>query len=230
LRLVPEDLFVQFVGFRIVIDDQALKILGALVHNLTKALKRGEHARVVLPYASAISNVGLAQDKHVINVRAQIGRNTKRILHCDDQHDLPMTPVHKEEAHHDVLGPFVVIEAVVQDDEGAGVNGGAFICFHFFFHLFEDGLLAFEDVFDDGGIISVMDKEFRDVGGEETVAGFGAGDDGADGDVLMVEHEVLDEETLAGVTAADEDDDGPLVFVGPKADGAHVKFREFQIH
>lgn len=141
-----------------------------------------------------------------------------------------MTPVHEEEPHHDVLGPFVVIQAVVQYDEGAGVNGGALIRFYFFFHLFEDGFLAFEDVFYDGGVVSVMDKEFRDVGREETVAGFGAGDDGADWDVLMVKHEVLDEETLAGVTAADEDDDGPLVFVGPKADGAHVKFREFQIH
>lgn len=84
LRLVPEDLLLQFVGFRIVIDHQALKILGALVHHLAKALKRGEHARVVLVDAFAVGNIGFAQDKHVINVRAQIGRNTKRILHCDD--------------------------------------------------------------------------------------------------------------------------------------------------
>jgi len=96
--------------------------------------------------------------------------------------------------------------------------------------LFEDGLLALEDVFYNGGVVSVVDEEFGDVGGEEAVAGFGAGDDGADGDVLVVKHEVLDEETFAGVTAADEDDDGALVFVGPKADGAHVKLGEFQIH
>jgi len=96
--------------------------------------------------------------------------------------------------------------------------------------LFEDGLLAFEDVFNDGGVVGVVDEELWDVGCEEAVAGFGAGDDGADGDVLVVEHEVLDEETFAGVTAADEDDDGALVFVGPKADGAHVKFGEFQVH
>ena len=230
LCLVPEDLLLQFVGFRVVVDHQALKILGALVHHLTKALKRGEHARVVLVDAFAIGNVGLAQDKHVINVRAQIGRNTERILHCDDQHDLPVSTVHKKEAHHDVLGPFVVVEAVVQHDEGAGVNGGAFVGFHLFFHLFEDGFLALEDVFDDGGVISVVDEELGDVGGEEAVAGFRAGDDGADGDVLVVEHEVLDEETFAGVTAADEDDDGALVFIRPKADGSHVKFGEFQIH
>lgn len=141
-----------------------------------------------------------------------------------------MTPVHKKKAHHDVLGPFVVVEAVVQDDKGAGVNVGAFVGFHFFFHLFEDGFLALEDVFYNGGVISVVDEKFGDVGGEEAVAGFGAGDDGADGDVLVVEHEVLDEETFAGVTAADEDDDGALVFVRPKADGAHVKFGEFQVH
>jgi len=141
-----------------------------------------------------------------------------------------MAPVHKEEAHHDVLGPFVVVEAVVQDDEGAGVNGGALVGFNLLFHLLEDGLLALEDVFNDGGVVGVVDEELGDVGGEEAVAGFGAGDDGADGDVLVVEHEVLHEETFAGVTAADEDDDGALVFIGPKADGAHVKFGELQVH
>ena len=135
-----------------------------------------------------------------------------------------MTPVHKEEAHHNVLGPFVVVEAVVQHNEGAGVNGGAFIRFNLFFHLFEDGLLALEDVFNDCGVISVVDEEFGDVGCEEAVAGLCAGNDGADGDVLVVEHEVLHEETFTGVTAADEDDNGALVFIGPKADGAHVKF------
>ena len=135
-----------------------------------------------------------------------------------------MTTVHEEEAHHNVLGPFVVVEAVVQDDESAGVNGGAFVGFNLLFHLFEDGLLAFENVFDDGGVVSVVDEEFWDVGCEEAVSGFGAGDDGADGDVLVVEHEVLDEETFTGVTTADEDDDGALVFIGPKTDGAHIKF------
>ena len=138
-----------------------------------------------------------------------------------------MTPVHEEEPHHDVLGPFVVVEAVVQDDEGAGVNGGALVGFNLLFHLFEDGFLALEDVFYDGGIIGVMDEELWDVGCEKAVAGFSTGDDGADGDVLVVEHEVLDEETFAGVTAADEDDDGALVFIVPKADGAHIKFGEF---
>ena len=134
-----------------------------------------------------------------------------------------MPSVHEEEAHHDILGPFVVVEAVVQDDEGAGVDGGAFIRFNLFFHLFEDCLLAFEDVFDDGGVVCVVDEELGNVCGEEAVSGLCAGDDGADGDVLVVEHEVLDEETFTGVTAADENDDGPLVFIGPKADGAHIK-------
>jgi len=141
-----------------------------------------------------------------------------------------MTTVHEEEAHHDVLGPFVVVEAVVQDDEGAGVNGGALVGFNLLFHLLEDGLLALEDVFNDGGVVGVVDEELWDVGCEEAVAGLCAGDDGADGDVLVVEHEVLHEETFSGVTAADEHDDGALVFVGPKADGAHVKFGELQVH
>ena len=135
-----------------------------------------------------------------------------------------MTSVHEEEAHHDVLGPFVVIQTVIQDDEGAGVNGGAFVRFNLLFHLFEDGFLTFEDVFNDGGVVSVVDEKLWDVGGEEAVAGLCAGDDGADGYVLVVEHEVLDEETFACVTAANEDNNGALVFIRPKADGAHVKF------
>ena len=227
LRLVPEDLLLQFVGFRIVIDDQALKILGALVHHLAEALKCGEHARVVLVDAFAIGNVGLAQDKYVINIRAQIGRNTKRILHCDDQHDLPMTPVHEQETHHDVFGPFIVVETVIEHDKCARVNGGAFISFDFFFHLFEHCFLAFEDVFNNCGVVSVVNEELGDVSGEEAVSGLCSGDDGADGNVLMVEHEVLHKETFTGVTAADEDNDGALVFIWPKTDRAHVKFREF---
>ena len=62
------------------------------------------------------------------------------------------------------------------------------------------------------------------MGCEEAVSGLRARDDGADGDVLVVEHEVLNEETFTGVTTADEDDDGALVFIGPKTDGAHIKF------
>ena len=138
-----------------------------------------------------------------------------------------MTPVHEEEAHHNIFGPFVVVETVIEDDKCARVNGGAFIRFDFLFHLFENGFLAFEDVFNDCGVVSVMDEEFGDMSGEEAVSRLSSGDDGADGDVLVMEHEVLHKETFAGVTATDEDNNGALVFIGPKADGAHVKFREF---
>ena len=71
-----------------------------------------------------------------------------------------MSPVHEEEAHHNILGPFVVVETVIEDDECARVNGGAFIRFDFLFHLFEHGFLALEDVFNDCGVISVVDEEF----------------------------------------------------------------------
>ena len=138
-----------------------------------------------------------------------------------------MTPVHEQETHHDVFGPFIVVETVIEDDECARINGGAFISFDFLFHLFEDGFLAFEDVFNNCGVVSVVNEELGNVSGEEAVSGLSSRDHGADGDVLVVEHEVLHKETFTGVTAADEHDDGALVFIRPKADGTHVKFREF---
>ena len=130
-----------------------------------------------------------------------------------------------------IILALVVIPAIVYKSARERQLFAAFLiftmCMYFLFHLFENGFLALEDVFDDCGVVSVMDEEFGDMSGEEAVSGLSSGDDGADGDVLVMEHEVLHEETFTGVTATDEDNNGALVFIGPKADGAHVKFREF---
>ena len=64
------------------------------------------------------------------------------------------------------------------------------------------------------------------MGGEKAVAGLRSGDDGSDGNILVMKHQVLDEETFTGITASDENDNGALIFIGAKADGLHIEFRE----
>jgi hypothetical protein len=44
---------------------------------------------------------------------------------------------------------------------------------------------------------------------------------------LVVKHQVLNEETFTGITTPDEHDNGALIFIGAKADGLHIEFREF---
>jgi hypothetical protein len=46
-----------------------------------------------------------------------------------------MTSVHEEEAHHHVLRPFVIIQAIIQYDERPRVNGRLLIHILFFFDL-----------------------------------------------------------------------------------------------
>jgi len=74
-RLVPEDLVGQFVRFGVVIDHETLEILGALVHDLTKALKSGEHTGIILPDTLAIGNIRFAQNEDVINVSSEVRRD-----------------------------------------------------------------------------------------------------------------------------------------------------------
>jgi len=188
LRLVPENLVLQLVGFDVIVDDEALEVFRALVHDLAERLEGGKHTGVIFVDALAVGNVGFAQDEHVVDIGSQVGWDTERVLHRNHEHDFPVTPVHEQQAHHDVFGPLVVVQAVVQYDEGARVNGRLLVRVNFLFHLFQHGFLTFEDVFDNCGIVLVVDEEFRHVFAEKVVPGFCAGNDGADGDVLVVVH------------------------------------------
>jgi hypothetical protein len=38
-----------------------------------------------------------------------------------------MTAVHEEEAHHSVAGPFIIEQAIVEDDKGSGIYGASFV-------------------------------------------------------------------------------------------------------
>lgn len=225
---VPVDLVVQFVGLGVVVDDEALVVFGALVHDLAEGFKGFEHAGKVVKDASAVRDVVLSQNEGVVDVGAEIGGNAEWVLHGDDEHDFPVASVHEEEAHDFVAGPRRVVEAVVEDDKGAWIDGGAVVLFGFSVHLFEGGFLAQEDVFDDGGVVLVVDEQARDHASVEAVAFFCAGNDGADGNVSLVKQKVAHEERFAGVSLADHDNDGAFGFVASELDVAHVKLFQLE--
>ena len=70
LRLIPEDLVVEFIRFGVIIDDEALEILGALIHHLTEGLECRKHARVILVDALPVRYIGLSQNEDIVDVRS----------------------------------------------------------------------------------------------------------------------------------------------------------------
>ena len=124
-----------------------------------------------------------------------------------------MTSIHEEHAHHFVPSPGLVEETVVHDDESAWIDGAAPECLHFLFDLFEHRFLSTEDVFDQDGVVFLVDEKFRHQTRVESVAGLCSRDDGADGYVLVVEEEVPHEIGLSRISSADQNDHGTLAFV-----------------
>ena len=54
VRFIPKHTFFKFVGFRGVIDDNALVVLSALIHNLAEDFEGWEHSRVVIVQAFSV--------------------------------------------------------------------------------------------------------------------------------------------------------------------------------
>ena len=138
-----------------------------------------------------------------------------------------MTPVHEEETHHHVLRPFVIIQTVIQHNKCTRINGRFFIHIMFLLHLLQHCFLTFENIFDNRGIIRIMNEEFGHMCSEETVAGLRPGDDCSNGNILMMKHQVLHEETFTGITTSNKNDNGSFVFIWTKTDSFHIEFGKF---
>jgi hypothetical protein len=80
-RFIPKYLVRKLVGFRIIIDYQALEVLRCIVHDSTERLQRREHTGIILPNTLPICQIWLSQYKHVINIGTQVGWDTQWILH-----------------------------------------------------------------------------------------------------------------------------------------------------
>ncbi len=107
--LIPKHLILQLVGLGVVVNHEALKILRALVHDLTERVEVRKHTGILLIELAAVAHNVLTQNKDKIDVRAQIRWDTDRILHGEDKHGVNVTAVHEEIANVLVTHPGGVI-------------------------------------------------------------------------------------------------------------------------
>ena len=223
IRLVPEHLVLQLVGLRVVVNDQTLKILRALVHDLTERVKVRKHTGILFVELAAVADDVLAEDEHVVNVRTEVRGNTDGVLHRDDEHCVNVATVHEQIPDVPVANPAGVVQTVIQNQEVAGVHGGGAALREVLCNFLGDELLALEHLGDNEGRILLVDEHGRHDLAVELVRAFCTGDYRATGEALVVPQQVLDEEGLAGLALADEHDD-LVVF-----DFGHVKLAQTQI-
>ena len=140
--LVPEHLVLQFVRLGTVVDNEALVVLGTLVHDLTKGIKVREHPGPVVIQLVAILNNVFTQDKYIIHVCSQGRWNTHCILHGDDKHGVVMSPVHKQTANILVANPCFIVQTIVHNEKIARVARRGSCCFQLVCDFTGDHFLA----------------------------------------------------------------------------------------
>ncbi len=221
--LVPEHLVLQLVRLRVVIDHQALEVLGTLVHHLTEGVEVREHTRVLFVELLAVADNGLAQNEHEVDVRAQIRGNADRVLHRDDKHCVDVAPIHKEIPDVAVADPAAVIQTVVEDQEVPRIDGRGAALAEILRDPLGDQLLTLQDVADDQGGILLVDEGRWDGLAVEHIRTLRTGNNGADGDALVMPEEILHKKGLARLALADQDDD-LVVF-----DAGHIELLQSEI-
>ena len=123
-RLVIVDAILNLVGFARVVENEALVVFGTRVHHLTKHVERREHTEERLVQTLAILNHILTEDKHVIDVGAQVRRQVHAVLHRQQKEDFPVTPVHETLPDARVFHERLVVHAIVQKQKGARLSTG----------------------------------------------------------------------------------------------------------
>ena len=222
-RLVPEHLVLQLVRFRIIVNHEALKVLRALVHNLTKRIKIRKHTGILVIQFPPIVDDVLTQNEDVVDVRAQIRRNTHRILHRDDEHCVDVTPVHEQITDIPVTNPCLVIQTIIENQEISRVDNGRAPLGEVLGNLLGDELLALEHIRDNHRIVFLVDEHLGYEFSVELIRTLRAGNHRSTWEALVMPEEVLDQERLAGLTLPNQNHD--LVVL----DFCHVEFLEFEI-
>ena len=123
-RLVVVDTILNPIGFACVVEHETLVVFGTGVHHLTKHVERREHTEERLVQALAILNHILTEDKHVIDVGAQVRRQVHAVLHRQQKEDFPVTPVHETLPDARVFHERLVVHAIVQKQKGARLSTG----------------------------------------------------------------------------------------------------------
>ena len=222
-RLVPEYLVLQLVGLRIVVNDEALKVLRALVHDLAERIKIRKHPRILVIEFAAIADDILAQNKHVVNVGTQRRWNPHGVLHRDNEHGVHVPTIHEEIADIAIPDPRGIKQTVIQNQEVSGIYYGVAVIRQILGNLLGNEFLPLEHIRDDERRILLVDKHGGDNLAVELVGSLRAGNDRSTRQGLVVPQEILDQKGLAGLPLTNEDHH--LVVL----DLAHIKFAEFEV-
>ena len=222
-RLVPEDLILQLIRLRVVIDHQTLKVLRALVHDLAEGIEIGEHTGILVVELAPIVDDVLAQNKDVVDVRAQRRWNTHRVLHRDNKHGMHMAPVHEEISDIAITDPRRIEQTVIENQEIAGIDGGGPPLAEILGNLFGDELLALQNIGDNQRRIFLVNKHRRDNLTVELIRPLRTGYNSSTRETLVVPEQILYQEGFACFALADEHDDLVVFDLG------HIEFSEFQI-
>ena len=205
---LPKHLIFKAVRLNSVADHQAFLILGTLIHELTKHLKRGEHTCLILVDTLAIAQDVLTQNEYEIDVGTQVGCNTQRVLHGDHGHHINVSTIHKHIARALLTNPRIIVQAIIQNQERTRIHVGVattpllvLIASHLDLHLTLDG--AHNNL----RTLLIMNESRRHHMLKELVGHLRAGDNCTHGEAMLgVKQNVSHQERLARILLSDNDD------------------------
>lgn len=224
IGLVPEHAVGQIRRVARIVNDETLKVLCTLVHNLAEEFKGWKGGGVVVVDTAAIVQIRLTQNKDKIHVRAQGWLDTERILHCNDEEALQPATVHEEVANIFVMCPGVIIHTVIQNHKGTGVQARAPTARLVLLNPGHDHLLPLHEVVQNYRCILAMNKNGRNHFSVEGVGLLCAADDSPHRHVLVVKEEVTYQRGFASATATNENYYGVLGHL------LHVEALDVEIH
>jgi len=227
-------LVLKFVGGYIVANHQALEIFCALIHKTTKHLKGWKHSCVILVDTSTIPQDILTKNEDKVNVRAQVGCDTQRILHRDHCRQIYVTTVHEYIASRLFLNPGCIVQTVVENQECPRVNvGGSASGIFVLIALLFDIHLSLNDIHHNVRTVFVVNEFGRNHMLEKFVGNFSARDDSSHRKtVLCVEQNITNQKGLASVLFSDNDNHWTLarVNVTPFLNHVDVEFPQLEVH
>ena len=222
-RLVPEHLILQFVGLRVVVNHETLKVLRTLVHDLAERIKIRKHPRVlIIEFATIVDNV-LAQDKHIVNVGTQRRWNPHRVLHRDNEHRVDVPTIHKQISDIAIPDPRSIKQTVIQNQKVSGIHRRRSVITQILRDLLRNEFLALQHIGHDLRLVLFMNKHRRNNLTVELVGPLGAGYNGSTREILIVPQQILYQKGLASFAFSNQNH--YLVVL----DTTHIKLAEFQV-
>ena len=190
---VVVDTILNSVGLTGVVQNQALVILRAGIHHLTKHFKCWKNAKKRLVQALAILDDVLTKHKHVIHIRAQVWTQVHTVLHRQQKEDFPVATIHKALTDTRVFHERFVVHTVVQKQKGAR-----------FVSLADQASLALKHLFNSWPVVIPVDEQVGNKLAVVVISILCTGHDNSTRNVFLVVHNVRHESTFACSALSDE--------------------------